>query len=83
MIDSEVTIIQTDHSEGRTTIETEVMVGNKGLEVNPDPQIRVQTIQDPELHLGLQAETMIYVFLADNLVILPKNSLRRTSPQEK
>ena len=47
-IDPEVAIIQEDHTEDNTVIETWVMVDNRGLEVNPD-----SPLEDLELHQGL------------------------------
>ena len=57
------------------------MIDNKGLEVSLDLQIEVQSIEDPELHLGLLEETMIGVLVAGSVVTLPKNALRRTTLQ--
>ena len=71
--DPEITIIQEGHTENNTTIEIEVKMDNNGSKANPDAQL-----EDLELHQGLQAEIKTAVSVRDNLVILPKNVLRRT-----
>ena len=73
--DSEVTIIEEDHThtEDKTAIEMKVTVDSRDLEVNPELQL-----EDLELHQGLPAEIKIDFSVADSLVILAKNDLKRT-----
>ena len=53
-------------------------VDSIGLEVSQDDQI-----EDPGLHQGLQTKIKMDFSTADNLVILPKNVLRKTHLQVK
>ena len=46
--DPEATVVQDGYTEYKTTIEIEVTIDNKVLEVNPDNQLEV-----PDLHHGL------------------------------
>ena len=72
-VDLEVTVIQEGHAEDKIAIEIEVTVESRGLEVNQEHQLK-----DLELHHDLPVEIKIDVSVADNLVILIKNILRRT-----
>ena len=78
LIDPVVIIIQA-HSEDKTTTETEVIIYNKGLEVKLDPYIQVQSIDDPQLYLGLLDEKRIGLSVTDKVIILSKNTQRMTS----
>ena len=69
-VDPDVATIQEGHTEYKRTMQVEVRVDNK---VNADHQL-----QDLELHQWFLMETKIYVLIVDNLVVLPKNVLRRT-----
>ena len=54
-------------------IEIEVTIDSKGLEVNPDYQL-----EELELHKSLSGGTKVDASVAEKLVILPKNVVRRT-----
>ena len=38
----EVSVIEKVYLECRTTTETRVIIGNKGIEISPDPRIEIQ-----------------------------------------
>ena len=76
--DPEDTVTKQGHTEDKTIIEKEVTVDNKGSEVNPGHQL-----EGIELHQGLPIDIKTYLSVADSLVILQKNALRRIFLQPK
>ena len=68
-----VTIIQEGHTEENTIIKIDMIVDNKGLEVNPHHQL-----EDLQLYQDLPVEIKADVSVVENLVIVPKIILRRT-----